>query len=164
MGQATQCQAVEGGRGVTRNYDRGRHMEEDLAARHVGKLSLSSNDLRFTLLSCLCHDLIEERTHHRMKEIVLTTLSLWWRPSSDPPGCCTESRKMAANNQPASPDSGSLHKRDNSEVPKWIPPKLPPSYEAVVDVSTEKPIGTRFPMYHWWHEVSRIRTVDKCCV
>ncbi|PIO62799.1 hypothetical protein TELCIR_15627 [Teladorsagia circumcincta] len=64
------------------------------------------------------------------------------RPSSDPPGCCTESRKMAANNQPASPDSGSLRKRDNSEVPKWIPPQLQPSYEAVVDVSTEKPIGT----------------------
>ncbi|KAK6017296.1 hypothetical protein OSTOST_17185, partial [Ostertagia ostertagi] len=65
------------------------------------------------------------------------------RPSSDPSGCCIELREMAVNNQTATAGSGSLHKQDSSEVPKWIPPKLPPSYEAMVDVSSEKPIGAR---------------------
>ncbi|WKY13864.1 hypothetical protein Q1695_004590 [Nippostrongylus brasiliensis] len=50
---------------------------------------------------------------------------------------------------------------ESREVPKWLPPKLPPTYENVIDTSTEKPSG-RDPTPAWCCVV-RIRVDHIIC-
>ncbi|KAK6036942.1 hypothetical protein COOONC_25553 [Cooperia oncophora] len=64
--------------------------------------------------------------------------------SPDSSGHGKEFREKATKSQQSACGNACSQEQEGKEnvVPKWIPPKLPFSYETMVDVTTEKPSGT----------------------
>ncbi|KAK5979477.1 hypothetical protein GCK32_001058 [Trichostrongylus colubriformis] len=101
------------------------HVESDAIGERMERLSMSSNVLRRRHTS---YETIHSENFTNPAKML----------SSDLLGRCTEFREMTLENCPIG-----CSERNDNVVPRWIPPALPPSYEAMVDVKTERPMGIK---------------------